>query len=284
MNIPRKKEQLLIRYFILTAAGILMLYPLIWMMGAVFKLNSEIFGSISPFTAEPVFEAFEKLGNNYGGQINLFESMLNTYSFVLPKTVFTVASCVLTAYGFSRFRFRGRSVMFALLISTFFLPQTVMHIPQFILYSKLGWVDSPLYSALVIPSAFAFDTYFVFMLIQFFKGIPRELDEAAAIDGCGSLRTLIYILCPILKPAIVSCALLQFLWSSNDFMGPLLYVNTPSRYPASIFIKLSMDADAGFSWNRVFAASLISLLPSLFVFFLAQKSFSAGIVYGGIKG
>ncbi len=122
------------------------------------------------------------------------------------------------------------------------------------------------------------------MMVQFLRGIPRELDEAATIDGCNAIQTLVMVICPMLKPAIVSCALFQFMWSSNDFMGPLLYVKTPTRYPATIFVKLSMDADTGFEWNRVLAVSLISIIPSLIVFFCAQKNFVDGISAGSVKG
>ena len=156
--------------------------------------------------------------------------------------------------------------------------------PQFVLFNKFGWIDSPIYLALIVPTLFATDTYFVFMLIQFLRNIPKELEEAATIDGCGSVKTLWYVIVPMLKPSIVSCALFQFMWSSNDFMGPLLYVNTPARYPASIFVKMSMDADTGFEWNRVLAMSLISIIPSLIVFLLAQDQFIDGIAAGGVKG
>ena len=156
--------------------------------------------------------------------------------------------------------------------------------PQFVLFNKFGWIDSPIYLALIVPTMFATDTYFVFMLIQFLRNIPKELEEAATIDGCGSVKTLWYVIVPMLKPSIVSCALFQFMWSSNDFMGPLLYVNTPARYPASIFVKMSMDADTGFEWNRVLAMSLISIIPSLIVFLLAQDQFIDGIAAGGVKG
>ncbi len=169
-------------------------------------------------------------------------------------------------------------------MSTLFLPQVVLNVPQFVLFNKFGWIDSPIYLALIVPTMFATDTYFVFMLIQFLRNIPKELEEAATIDGCGSVKTLWYVIVPMLKPSIVSCALFQFMWSSNDFMGPLLYVNTPARYPASIFVKMSMDADTGFEWNRVLAMSLISIIPSLIVFLLAQDQFIDGIAAGGVKG
>ena len=122
------------------------------------------------------------------------------------------------------------------------------------------------------------------MLIQFMRAIPRELDEAAKIDGCGIMRTLASVLVPVLWPAMVSAALFQFMWSSNDFMGPLLYVTTPQNYPATLFVRMSMDGDTGFNWNRVLAVSLISIVPSLVVFFMAQSQFMDGVTAGAVKG
>ena len=285
MNYTQKQKLgTVIKYIILIAVGFIMVYPLIWMVGATFKTNNEIFSNLTPFTAHPTLDGYKNAMNDYGGSINIFKAMFNTYSYVLPKVIFTVISATLTAYGFGRFNFVGRNVLFAALMATLFLPQVVMNVPQFILYNNFGWVDSEIYLPLIIPSLFAFDTYFVFMLIQFLRGIPRELDEAATIDGCNSIQTLIMVICPMLKPAMVSCALFQFMWSSNDFMGPLLYVNSPSRYPATLFVRMSMDADSGFAWNRVMAVSLISIAPSLVVFFLAQSQFMDGVTAGAVKG
>ncbi|WP_270815518.1 carbohydrate ABC transporter permease [Hungatella effluvii] len=280
----RVKVNTCIRYFVLIVVGLVMIYPLIWMVGATFKSNNEIFGGIGFWPKNPTLSGYKSALKSYGGDINIFKAMLNTYEIVLPKVVFTVVSATITAYGFARFQFRGKNLLFAVLMSTLFLPQVVLNVPQFIMYNQFGWIDSPIYLALVIPALFATDTYFVFMLIQFLRNIPKELEEAAEIDGCNSFKTLIHVIVPMLKPSIVSCALFQFMWTSNDFMGPLLYVNTPGRYPASIFVKMSMDADAGFEWNRVLAMSLISIIPSLIVFFLAQDSFIDGIAAGGVKG
>ena len=150
---------------------------------------------------------------------------------------------------------------------------------------RLRGAAVPFYRNLhVIPSALAGDTFFVYMLIQFLRGIPRELEEAAEIDGCNVVQRLWFVIVPMLKPSIVSCALFQFMWASNDFMGPLIYVNTVAKYPVSIFLRMSMDADVGFEWNRVLAMSLIAIVPSLIVFFTAQDSFVEGIAAGGVKG
>lgn len=279
-----KNRSAFLRYFVLIAVGFIMVYPLLWMVSATFKTNNEIFTNIGLIAKNPTLDAYRNANNNYGGAINLVRSILNTFKFVIPKVLFTVCSATLAAYGFGRFNFKGRSIMFAVLMSTLFLPQVVLNVPQFAMFTKFGWVDSPFYLPLVVPTLFAVDTYFVFMLIQFMRNIPRELDEAAKIDCCGELGVLWNVIIPMLKPAMISVALFQFMWSSNDFMGPLLYVKTPLYYPATIFVKLSMDADVGFEWNRVLAVSLISIIPSLIVFFAAQNQFVEGISAGGVKG
>ena len=285
MTLERKRQIATVcKYVVLVLVGILMIYPLVWMIGASFKTNSEIFSSIGFIPKEPTFQGYKDALNGYGGDIDIWKSMFNTYKIVIPKVILTVASCTLTAYGFARFKFKGHDALFALLMATLFLPNVVLNVPQFIMYNGWGWVDSPLYLPLIVPSVFAQDTYFVFMLIQFLRNVPRELDEAAKIDGCTALGTLWHVIVPVLKPAMTSAALFQFMWSSNDFMGPLLYVSTPKRYPAAIFVKMSMDADTGFSWNRILALSLISIIPSLVVFFIAQDQFIDGVTAGSVKG
>ena len=219
-----------IRYVILIAVGVFMVYPLLWMVGSTFKTNAEIFTSLSPFTAHPTLDGYyNAVTKTYGGDITIWRAFLNTYSYVIPKVVFTVISSVIAAYGFSRFKFKGRDFLFGVMIMTLFLPQVVLNIPQFLMYRNFGWVDSPYYLALIVPTLFAQETYFVYMLIQFMRNIPRELDEAAKIDGCNIMQTLVLVLVPMLWPAMVSAGLFQFMWSSNDFMGPLLYVNSPAR-------------------------------------------------------
>ncbi|HBP24289.1 MAG TPA: sugar ABC transporter permease [Oribacterium sp.] len=285
MTLERKRQIMTgIKYLVLIIVGVIMIYPLVWMVGASFKTNAEIFSSIGFIPKHPTTQGYIDAMRGYGGDINIWIAMLNTYKIVIPKVILTIISCTFTAYGFARFKFKGHDALFALLMATLFLPNVVLNVPQFIMYNGWGWVDSPLYLPLIVPTLFAQDTYFVFMLIQFLRNIPKELDEAAKIDGCSALGTLWHVIVPVLKPAMTSAALFQFMWSSNDFMGPLLYVSTPKRYPAAIFVKMSMDADTGFSWNRILALSLISIIPSLVVFFLAQDQFIDGVTAGSVKG
>ena len=274
------------KYFVLIFMGFIMVYPLLWVVGSTFKTNAEIFTSLSPFTAHPTLDGYyNAVTKTYGGDITIWRAFLNTYSYVIPKVVFTVISSVIAAYGFSRFKFKGRDFLFGVMIMTLFLPQVVLNVPQYMMYNKFNWINNPLYPALWVPSLFATETYFVYQLVQFMRNVPRDLDEAAAIDGCSSFQTLYKVIVPMLMPALVSCALFQFMWSCNDFMGPLLYVQTPAKYPMSLFVKLSMDGDTGFAWwNRILALSLISIIPQLLVFFAAQDSFIDGIAAGSVKG
>ena len=273
------------QYFVLILVGVIMIYPLVWMVGATFKSNAEIFAGIGFLTANPTLQGYiDAVTQNYGGDISIWRAFLNTYSFVIPKVIFTVISSVIAAYGFSRFKFVGRDILFGIMISTLFLPQVVLNVPQYLMYNTFGWVNSPFYLPLWVPTLFATETYFVYQLVQFMRSIPHDLDEAAAIDGCGPVKILYKIIAPMLSPSLVACGLFQFMWSCNDYMGPLLYVQTPSKYPMSIFVKLSMDADSGFNWNRILALSLISIIPQLIVFFCAQDAFIDGISAGAVKG
>ena len=273
------------QYFVLILVGVIMIYPLVWMVGATFKSNAEIFAGIGFLTANPTLQGYiDAVTQNYGGDISIWRAFINTYSFVIPKVIFTVISSVIAAYGFSRFKFKGRDMLFGIMISTLFLPQVVLNVPQYLMYNSFGWINSPFYLPLWVPTLFATETYFVYQLVQFMRSIPHDLDEAAAIDGCGPVKILYKIIAPMLSPSLVACGLFQFMWSCNDSMGPLLYVQTPSKYPMSIFVKLSMDADSGFNWNRILALSLISIIPQLVVFFCAQDAFIDGISAGAVKG
>ena len=273
------------QYFVLILVGVIMIYPLVWMVGATFKSNAEIFAGIGFLTANPTLQGYiDAVTQNYGGDISIWRAFINTYSFVIPKVIFTVISSVIAAYGFSRFKFKGRDMLFGIMISTLFLPQVVLNVPQYLMYNSFGWINSPFYLPLWVPTLFATETYFVYQLVQFMRSIPHDLDEAAAIDGCGPVKILYKIIAPMLSPSLVACGLFQFMWSCNDYMGPLLYVQTPSKYPMSIFVKLSMDADSGFNWNRILALSLISIIPQSVVFFCAQDAFIDGISAGAVKG
>ena len=277
----RKQISTVLRYGVLFAVGFVMMYPLLWMVGSSLKAdNNEIFASISIFPKEPSFQAY--VDGWRGTTYPFSQFMVNTYKIVLPKVIGAVVSSVITAYGFARFKFRGRNLLFAMLMSMLFLPQVVLNIPQYLLFVKLKWVNT--YKPFIIPAFFASEPYFVFLLVQFMKSLSREIEEAAEIDGCNSFGRLLYVTVPMVSPAILSVALFQFIWASNDFQGPLIYINTVAKYPATLGLKLIQDAETGIEWNKVLALSVVSIVPTLTVFFLAQRQFIDGIAMGGVKG
>ena len=257
-----------------------MLYPLLWMIGSSFKTNAEIFSSVGFIPKSFNFDNYVK-GWETSTEYSFTTYFINTFKILVPKVFFTIISTVITAYAFARFKIPGKKIFFGILIGTLLLPEIVVRIPQYLIYKQFGWLDT--YLPLIVPSAFGVDAFFVFMLVQFFRGIPKDLEEAAEIDGCNTFQTLIYVLVPVLKPAIISVALFQFMWTMNDFMSPLIYLSSVEKYPVSIALKISMDASAAVEWNKILAMSVIVLLPSLIIFFLAQKYFVDGVSSSGLK-
>ena len=269
-----------VRYSVLIIVGFIMLYPLLWMIGSSFKTNAEIFSSVGFIPKSLNFDNYAK-GWETSTEYSFTTYFINTFKILVPKVFFTIISTVITAYAFARFKIPGKKILFGILIGTLLLPEIVVRIPQYLIYKQFGWLDT--YLPLIVPSAFGVDAFFVFMLVQFFRGIPKDLEEAAEIDGCNTFQTLIYVLVPVLKPAIISVALFQFMWTMNDFMSPLIYLSSVEKYPVSIALKISMDASAAVEWNKILAMSVIVLLPSLIIFFFAQKYFVDGVSSSGLK-
>lgn len=277
----QRRNSSIIRYTILTVFGLIMLYPLIWLIGASFKTNAEIFASPSFWPKDPTLSGYIK-GWETSTPYTFGRFFWNTFLIITPKVIGTAISCTLVAYGFARFEFPGKRILFATVIATLLLPNVVTRIPQYLLFREIGWLDS--FLPLWVPSAVAGDAFFVFMLIQFLRAIPRDMEEAARVDGANTIQTLIYIVVPMLMPAIISVCLFQFMWTMNDFLGPLIYISSVENYPVSLALKLSIDTTEAFDWNQILAMSVLALAPSLIVFFLAQKYFIEGISAGGVKG
>ncbi|WP_113486373.1 carbohydrate ABC transporter permease [Rhizobium cremeum] len=269
------------RYLLLFVVGLVMLYPLIWLVGASFKTNAEIFSSPGFWPENPTVDGYVK-GWQTSTPYTFGRFFLNSFLIVLPKMAGTAISCTLVAYGFARFDFPGKKILFGSVIAILLLPNVVTRIPQYILFRDLGWLDS--FLPLWVPSALAGDAFFIFMLVQFLRSIPRDTEEAARVDGANSIQTLAYVVVPMLAPALISVCLFQFMWTMNDFLGPLIYLSSVDKYPVSLALKLSIDTTEAFDWNQILAMSVLTLTPALVVFFMAQKYFIEGISAGGIKG
>lgn len=270
-----------IMYVVLITIGIVMIYPLIWMFFASFKTNEEIYGSIALLPKSYSFQAFVDGWNAIGG--NTYAVFFkNSFLLVLPTTILTVVASTLTAYGFARFNFRGKKALFALLMSTLMLPNAILIIPRYAIFRDLNVLDG--YGPFYLMAAFACYPFFSYMLIQFLRGLPRDLDESAYIDGCGTFKTLTHILLPLLKPALFSAGLFQFLWTYNDYFNSLIYINTVKKYTVSMALRLSLDTESVVIWKNVMAMSCLAVLPVVILFFFAQKYFVEGIATTGLKG
>jgi len=270
-----------VRYSLLFGVGFLMLYPLIWLVGASFKTNSEIFAGAGFLPESPTVEGYVQ-GWQTSTPYTFGRFFWNSFLIILPKVIGTAISCTMVAYAFARFEFPLKKVLFGSVIAVLLLPNVVTRIPQYILFRDLGWLDS--FLPLWVPSALAGDAFFVFMLVQFLRSLPTDMEEAARVDGANSLQTLIFIVVPMLGPALVSVCLFQFMWTMNDFLGPLIYVSSVDKYPVSLALKLSIDTTEAFEWNRILAMSVLTITPALVVFFAAQRYFIEGISAGGRKG
>ncbi|MBT9504480.1 MAG: carbohydrate ABC transporter permease [Burkholderiaceae bacterium] len=281
MILPRDRGSPLLRYVALGVVAVVMLYPLLWLIGASFKGNAEIFTEIGFWPSRFDFTAYAK-GWKTSTEYTFATYFLNSFLITVPRIIVTVISCVLVAYAFARFEFWGKKFLFSIMVGTMMLPLIILRLPQYLMFKELGWLDT--YVPLILPSAFATDTFFVFMLVQFLRGIPRDMEEAAQIDGCNALQLLWHIIVPLLKPAIISVIVFQFIWTMNDFMGPLIYLSTVEKYPVSLALKMSIGATEEVEWASVIAISVVALIPSVGVFFLAQRHFIEGATSSGVKG
>lgn len=280
MGIKRKIYKCIYHLFVV-CFGIVMIYPVFWMISGSFKDNAEILrGGLNLIP-----EAFK--GSNYAtgwsgfGGITFTTYFLNSLKLTSLATLGTVISSALVAYALSRLHFRGRKFWFTCMIATMLLPGQVIMIPSYLIWYKLGLV--PGYLPLIIPN-FCGQAFFIYQMMQFMSGIPRELDEAATIDGCSRYGIFGHIVLPLLKPSIVTTIIIQFYWKWDDYMGPLLYLSKPQSYTVSLAIKLFADAASQTDYGAMFAMSTLSLVPVFLIFLFFNRYLVEGIGTSGLKG
>lgn len=278
----RMKKNNFMAYVILIVVGTVMIYPLLWLFFATFKDNKELFGKMSLLPEFFSFSAYRE-GWKGSGQFTYLTFYLNTFKLVIPTVVFTALSTGIVAYGFARFQFPFKKILFMLMISTLMLPDAVIMIPRYVAFNKFGWVDT--YLPFWVPAILACYPFLIFMQIQFLRGIPRELDESAYMDGCNPFMVYVRVLAPLLKPSVFSVVIFQTLWRWNDYFNNLVYISSVKNYTLSLALKMSIDSQgASTPWNQVLAMSFVSLIPPILLYFFAQKYFVEGITAGGIKG
>ena len=279
----KRKIITIARYCVLGIVALIMLYPLLWMIVGIWRPNAEIFTSAGIIPQNPI-DGFESFRNSWIVQGNsLLFYFGNTLRFLLPRVIGQVVSCVITAYAITRFHFKGKKIVFSLVIATLLMPEVIFRIPMFMMYSRLNLLGT--FMPLWLEHAFATGSFFIFMLVQFMRGIPKELDEAAKIDGCNSLQTLVLILLPVMKPAVITVGLLTFMWGMNDFLGPIIYIRDSSMWVLQQALRNAMDlsGEGGLVWSEIFAMSVVALIPAITLFFVAQRYFIDGIASTGSK-
>lgn len=261
--------------------SLLMLYPLLWMLSSSLKPGDQIM--LTQTQLIPSTITFENYTIGWAGFArNTFATFFKNSLFVATLRVAgTVVSACLTAYAFARMNFRGRKFWFAVMIGTMCLPGMVLRVPQYLLFNKMGWVGT--YLPILVPVWFGGGAFNVFLLMQFMKNIPRDMDEAATIDGCGWGGLFARIVLPLIKPAVCTVAVLTFINSWGDFYSALIYLNKPSMYPVAYALKLYSDETTS-NYGPMLAMSVLSLVPIMILFFLFQRSLVEGISTTGIKG
>lgn len=269
----------LLKHFILIAFGLIMLYPLLWMLVSSLRPNDEIFRQsgllLTTFEFENYTNGWNALREPFG------HYMWNSLVIVIGSIIGNLVSCSMAAYAFARLRFRKRNLLFAIMLMTVMLPIHVVIVPQYIIFSQLGWVNT--FIPLILPKLLATDAFFVFLMVQFIRGLPKELDEAARIDGCGHVRIFTKIILPLMLPALATTAIFTFIWTWNDFFSQLIFLTDPEMYTVPVALRSFIDSTATSSWGSMFAMSIVSLLPVFLVFLFGQKYLVKGIATTGGK-
>ena len=258
-----------------------MIYPLVWMVMSSFKDTNEIFRTAaSLFPKKFSFENYKVGWQGFAGySFGLF--FKNSFIIAGVSTIGAVISSAVVAYGFARIDFKFKGFWFGCMPLAMMLPFQVIMIPQYIIFNNMGWVGS--YLPLIVPQFFG-QGFFIFLNVQFIKGIPVDLDEAARMDGCSIYSIFTRIILPLVKPSLVTSAIFSFMWRWDDFLSALLYLSDPLKYPVSYALKMFSDPTAGSDWGAMFAMATLSLIPIFLIFLTMQKYLVEGIASTGIKG
>jgi len=261
--------------------GLAMLYPILWMVAASFKETSDIWTNVGSLIPRSLH--FENYTNGWRGfgTITFTTFYKNSFIYAGLGTLFQVSASAIVAYGFARVDFVGKRIWFMIMLGTLMLPDQVRMIPQYIIFDRLGWTNT--FYPLLLPRLGG-APFFIFMIVQFIRGIPTELDEAALIDGCSKGGIFFRIILPELKPAIITAAIFSFYWTWDDFLSPLIYLTRPELHTVSVALRSFSDPASQTDWGAIFAMNTLSLLPVFVIFIFFQRYLVEGIATSGLKG
>ncbi|WP_243759057.1 carbohydrate ABC transporter permease [Actinotalea soli] len=257
------------------------LYPALWMLMSSLKPSSEIVGNVSLVPTGASLDNFVTALNGIGG-VSFWTFFWNSVILAVGSVVGIALSSSVSAYAFARISFPGRNLWFSLMIGTLLLPFHVVIIPQYIVFNNLGLVNT--FVPLLIGKFLAAEAFFVFLMVQFMRNLPRELDEAARIDGAGHIRIFTAIMLPLMKPALVTASIFAFIWSWNDFFGPLLYLKDPALFSLPVALRIFVDQTSTSDYGAQMAMAVLALIPVLLFFLVFQRYLVAGVATQGLKG
>jgi multiple sugar transport system permease protein len=269
-------------HIIITTLGLLMLYPILWMIASSFKDNTEIFSNAHSLISAKLLNIRNYIEGWKGfGDVTFAVYFKNSLIISSVSAIGQVLFSGFVAYGFARTKFIGKKILFGLVIVTMLIPRQILMVPQYILFNKLGWINS--FKPLILPNFFPLP-FFIFLCLQFIQGLPMELDEAAKIDGCGKYSIYFRIILPNIKPALITCFIFSFYWTWQDFLSPLIYIESNKLYPVSLALKMFSDPSSVTNWGAMFAMSTLSVAPAFIIFLFFQRYLVEGITTTGIKG
>ncbi|TCC15943.1 carbohydrate ABC transporter permease [Kribbella speibonae] len=269
----------LVIHVLLAGSALVMLYPVIWMVVSSLRPGNEIFRDPGILIKDLRIENYRVGWHALTEPFTRY--LLNSAVVVLGSILGNLVSCSMAAYAFARLEFAGKKFWFAIMLLSIMLPIHVVIVPQYILFSNLGWINTVL--PLIVPKLLATDAFFVFLMVQFIRGIPRELDEAARIDGCGKASIFLRIILPLMVPALATTTIFTFIWTWNDFFSQLIYLTDPHMYTVPVALRSFVDSTSSSSWGSMFAMSVVSLVPVFLAFLLGQRFLIKGIATTGIK-
>jgi multiple sugar transport system permease protein len=275
----RKRIVSILIHAALLGASILMLYPLLWMLAASFRPENEIFTSASIIPSSWSIDSYFRGWNGLRTSFGVF--FTNSFIVSILSVCGNVLACSMAAFAFARLQFRGRNFWFAMMLMTLMLPYQVTLIPQYVLFRQLGWVNT--FLPLVVPKFLAADGFFIFLMVQFFRGLPKELDEAAQMDGCSPWRIYWKIVMPLSLPVLATAAIFTFIWTWDDFFGPLIYLSEMRQYTVMLGLRTFTDSTGTSDYGGLFAMSVLSLVPIFLFFLFFQRLLIEGIATTGMK-
>jgi len=275
----RRRVVPVVKHVLMIAASLVMIYPLLWLVVSSFKPNDMIFRNLSIFTTDLTVQNYvsgwTSLQNPFGTYL------LNSLLIAVLCIIGNLVSCSLAAYAFARLKFVGRNIYFAIMLMTIMLPFQVVLVPQFTIFKLLGWMNTIL--PLVVPKFLATDAFFVFLMVQFIRALPKEIYEAGQIDGANQFTLFSRITLPLMVPALATTSIFTFIWTWSDFFGPLLYLRLPNMFTVAVALKGFLDAQSTSDYGAMFAMSVVSLIPLFVVFMFGQKYLIQGFATTGIK-